>query len=156
MDRRSAAQPAVTLADRAGDEVMTIGELSRRTGVPVKALRRYADMGLIYSAGRSAANYRLFGEPALWCVQVITGLRALGLTVAEISQLAGIYLRAPGQPIGPHLAGRLRDVRARLDERIAGLQDLRRRIEDFETIHAADLASDGFRAQDPLSRSARG
>jgi len=156
MDRRSAAAPAVTWAGGAGAEVMTIGELSRRCGVPVRALRRYADLGLIYSAGRSAANYRLFGEPALWCVQVITGLRALGLTVAEISQLADIYLRAPGEPIGPHLAGRLRDAQGRLDERLAGLQELRRRIGDFEAAHAAELAGDGFRAQDPLSRPAGG
>jgi MerR family copper efflux transcriptional regulator len=156
MDRRSAAESAVTWAGDAGAEVMRIGGLSRRSGMPVRALRRYADMGLIYSAGRSPAGYRLFGEPALWCVQVITGLRALGLTVAEISQLAEIYLQAPGEPIGPHLAGRLRDVRARLDERIAGLQELRRRIEDFETSHAAELAGDGFRAQDPLSGAAGG
>ena len=33
---------------------MTIGTLSRRTGIPVKALRTYEDMGLIYTVGRSA------------------------------------------------------------------------------------------------------
>ena len=47
------------------DSLMTIGELSRRTGVSVKALRRYEGMGLIYTAGRSASNYRLFDESAL-------------------------------------------------------------------------------------------
>ena len=46
---------------------MTVGELSRRTAVPVKALREYHDLGLIYSVGRSAANYRLFDKSALWC-----------------------------------------------------------------------------------------
>jgi hypothetical protein len=55
--------------------VMTIGTLSRRTGVPVKTLRAYEDMGLIYTAGRSAGNYRLFGEEALWCASVVGGLR---------------------------------------------------------------------------------
>ncbi len=67
--------------------MMTIGELSRRTGVSVKILRRYDSQGLLYSAGRSAANYRLFDESALWCVEVVTGLRNLGLTVAEIRDL---------------------------------------------------------------------
>jgi DNA-binding transcriptional MerR regulator len=32
---------------------MTIGTLSRRTGIPVKALRTYEDMGLLYTVGRS-------------------------------------------------------------------------------------------------------
>jgi len=41
---------------------MTIGALSRRTGVPVKALREYEDLGLIYTVGRSAGNYQLFDE----------------------------------------------------------------------------------------------
>ena len=43
---------------------MTIGALSRRTGVPVKTLREYEDLGLIYTMGRSAGNYRLFEDEA--------------------------------------------------------------------------------------------
>jgi hypothetical protein len=48
----------------ASRSVMTIGTLARRTGVPVKTLREYEDLGLIYTVGRSAGNYRLFGEEA--------------------------------------------------------------------------------------------
>jgi MerR family copper efflux transcriptional regulator len=39
---------------------MTVGELSRRTGVPIKNLRQYTDWGLISTRGRSATNYRLY------------------------------------------------------------------------------------------------
>ncbi|HEU5006846.1 MAG TPA: MerR family DNA-binding transcriptional regulator [Jatrophihabitantaceae bacterium] len=39
---------------------MTTGALARRTGLSVKAVREYADAGLIYTTGRSAAGYRLF------------------------------------------------------------------------------------------------
>jgi DNA-binding transcriptional MerR regulator len=76
-------------------QVMTVGELSRRTGVPAKQLREYEDMGLIYTVGRSAGNYRLFDEAALWCVERIRNLRSLGLTVAEIRDLTEIYLARP-------------------------------------------------------------
>ncbi|KUO19248.1 hypothetical protein AQJ91_19910 [Streptomyces dysideae] len=48
---------------------MTVGELSRRTGVPVQTLREYTDLGLIYTLGRSSANYRLYTTDALWCVR---------------------------------------------------------------------------------------
>jgi MerR family transcriptional regulator, copper efflux regulator len=41
---------------------MTIGQLSRRTGVPIKVLREYERLGFVYTLGRSAGNYRLFGE----------------------------------------------------------------------------------------------
>lgn len=125
--------------------LMTIGELSRRGGVPVKALRAYTDMGLVYSAGRSPAGYRLFDESALWCVAVIGQLRGLGLTVAEIRELAGIYLGRPGEPIGPHVAERLRRARGRADARIRDLQALCRRIDEV-LADSAGLAGGARRA----------
>jgi DNA-binding transcriptional MerR regulator len=131
---------------------MTIGELSKRTGVSPKALRRYEGLGLIYTAGRSAGNYRLFDESAFWCVQVIHDLRSLGLSLSEICNLASVYLGRPDQPIGPHLAERLRAVRARIDRQTAQLADLRGRIDSFEIDHRAELAGlpgSDFRAGDP-------
>lgn len=140
------------MADGSPGNLMTIGELSRRTGVSVKMLRRYDSQGLLYSAGRSAANYRLFDESALWCVGVITGLRNLGLTVAEIRELAGVYLDAPREPVGPRVAERLRAVKARIDTRVAELSALRERIDTFEAAHQAELAGRGqlaFGGRDP-------
>jgi len=46
--------------------------------LPIKAIREYADAGLVYSVGRTAAGYRLFQDEALWCIEMICGLRALG------------------------------------------------------------------------------
>ncbi len=53
---------------------MTVGELARRTGLSIKAIRQYEELGLIYSAGRSEGGYRLFDESALWCAEVISTL----------------------------------------------------------------------------------
>jgi MerR family transcriptional regulator, copper efflux regulator len=132
--------------------VMTIGTLSRRSGVPVKVLRAYEDLGLIYTVGRSAGNYRLFGEEALWCIAVVNGLRALGLTLQEIRDLAGVYLQDTGEPVGPRLAAVLQAVRARTQQRITELQQRLARIEQFEADRAAELTGQAdFRAQDPRS-----
>lgn len=120
--------------------LMTIGVLSRRTGVHVKVLREYADAGLICSVERSPGNYRLFDEEALQCVGVIGALRAVGLTVAEIRQLSAVYLRESDRPVGPELAVLLQAARARAAARIADLQQLLERIGEFEAAHAAELA----------------
>ena len=64
--------------------LMTIGELASRTGLSRKLIREFEGRGLIYSAGRSEAGYRLFDQSALWCVTVIGNLRSLGLTLKEI------------------------------------------------------------------------
>jgi MerR family copper efflux transcriptional regulator len=133
---------------------MTIGALSRRTGVPVKLLREYEDAGLIYTVGRSAGNYRLFGDEAVWCVAVVTGLRSVGLTMAEICELTRDYLHNLDEPIGPRLAELLVDVRKRTTARIDDLRQLLERLDRFEADNADQLAGrSDFRQWDP--RSAR-
>ena len=120
--------------------LMTVGELARRTGLSIKAIRQYEALGLIYSAGRSEGGYRLFDDEALWCAQVIKTLRSLGLTIKEIERLASAYLRGPDEPIGPHLAALLDRSEQRIDDRIAELMAVRERIRGYRTRHAAALA----------------
>lgn len=119
---------------------MTVGDLSRRTGVPIKNLREYTDTGLIYTVGRSPSNYRLYNADALWCVRWIGTLRGLGLTVAEIRDLTASHAR---RSFGPHLAERLDASRRRLHARIAQLEATVRRIDEFEAAYHADLAGEG-------------
>jgi MerR family copper efflux transcriptional regulator len=120
--------------------LMTVGELARRTGLSIKAIRQYEALGLVYSAGRSEGGYRLFDESALWCAQVISTLRSLGLTIKEIDRLGHAYLSDPDEPIGPRLAALLERAEHRIDERIAELEAVRGRIRDYRTAHATALA----------------
>ena len=128
---------------------MTIGDLARRTGVAVKVLRRQQDMGLIYTHGRSPAGYRLFDENALRCVAVVRGLRDLGLTEAEIAQLARCCGDNPWL-VGPPLAVLLARSQARVDARIQKLEERRQRIDAFQHRHHDALTGrDAFRTFDP-------
>jgi MerR family transcriptional regulator, copper efflux regulator len=142
--------------DGTTDELMTVGQLSRRTGLSVKAIRHYEALGLIYSAGRSEGNYRLFDESALWCAQVIETLRSLGLTIKEIDQLARAYLSRSDESIGPRLAGLLDAAERRIDDRFAELAAVRGRIRDYRARNAAALAGrDGdLFGSDPRRRAA--
>jgi MerR family copper efflux transcriptional regulator len=120
--------------------LMTVGELARKTGLSIKRIREYEALGLIYSAGRSEGNYRLFDESALWCAHVIGNLRSLGLTIKEIEHLVSIYLSRPDEPIGADLARLLDDAGRRIDERMAELEAVRRRIREYRVQHSAALA----------------
>jgi DNA-binding transcriptional MerR regulator len=115
---------------------MTIGLLSQRTGVPIKVLREYEDLGFLYTLGRSASNYRLFGDEAPWCVRVVQGLRSLGLTLHEIQVLMARYLERPDEPIDGLLTEQLAQALARVEARIASLQILRQRLLDFQAARA--------------------
>ena len=121
---------------------MTIGELSARTAVPVKALREYTDLGLICTLGRSPAGYRLYTDDALWCVRFIGELRGLGLTIAEIQHLLTAGGDTSGRSVGTHLAELLPRSRQRLHERIGHAQQILDRIDEFETTHSAHVTAD--------------
>jgi MerR family copper efflux transcriptional regulator len=120
---------------------MTIGELSRRTGLSIKAIREYEGLGLIYSAGRSEGGYRIFDESAVWCAEGIGELRALGLTIKEIKRIADVYLADPGEPIGPLIAAALDRTERRIDRQLAELRAVRSRIRTFRDDNAAALAA---------------
>jgi DNA-binding transcriptional MerR regulator len=136
---------------------MTIGALSRRTGVPVKMLREYEDLGFIYTAGRSPGGYRLFDDEALWCVPVVTTMRALGLTLAEMRGLTQVYLDKPGPGFGPRLAAVLTEVRARTERQLAELRERLERLDAFESTYADELAGRAdFQTADPRLGDAPG
>jgi MerR family transcriptional regulator, copper efflux regulator len=119
---------------------MTIGQLARRSGVSIRALRELDGMKLVYGLGRSGSNYRLFDESALWCLQMIGSLRSLGLTLKEIQEICAVYIRRPGEPIGPHVRQKLDQALERAEARIAELQQVRDRIRRFRAVHGAALA----------------
>ncbi|MGH2851928.1 MAG: MerR family transcriptional regulator [Solirubrobacteraceae bacterium] len=131
------------------EELMTVGQLAARSGLTVKSIRELEGRGLIYSAGRSEGNYRLFDSSALWCCEVIGNLRSLGLTLKEIEQLAGIYLDQPQEPIGPRLAALLDRAEGRIAERVSELERVRERIRAFRAERPDVLAGN---AEQELSR----
>jgi MerR family transcriptional regulator, copper efflux regulator len=122
--------------------LMTVGELAQRTGMSRKAIRELEDLGLIYSAGRSEANYRLFDDSALWCVTTIQSLRSLGLTLKEIQRLSAVHLEQPEEPLGPHLCELVEQAEQRIEQRLAELQAVKRRIAEFKEEHRDVLAGE--------------
>jgi DNA-binding transcriptional MerR regulator len=108
-----------------------MGELSERTGISRKAIRDLEQRGLVYSAGRSESNYRLYDQEALWCVRMISGLRSLGLTLGEIQQFGADYPARPGEHVGPRLAALLERVQQRVTAQLADLEQTPQRIEAF-------------------------
>jgi DNA-binding transcriptional MerR regulator len=67
--------------------VMQIGDLAKRAGISVRAVRYYEELGLIIPTGHSVGGFRLYGEDNLKRLQVINFLKELGLTLTEIRQI---------------------------------------------------------------------
>ena len=45
--------------------LLTIGQLARRSGVPVRTIRFWSDEGILPETDRSAAGYRRYGPDAV-------------------------------------------------------------------------------------------
>jgi DNA-binding transcriptional MerR regulator len=69
------------------DATYSIGDLARRTGLAVTAIRFYSDQGILPPAGRTAGGYRRYTDADLVRLEVVRTLRELGVdlpTVAEV------------------------------------------------------------------------
>lgn len=90
---------------------LRIGELAKRAGCSVKAVRFYEAKGLLPSPPRSPAGYRLYSDGHLRCLQLIQRAKLLGLSLAKIRTLV-VHLaegRRPGARLRPHLERLIRD-----------------------------------------------
>jgi DNA-binding transcriptional MerR regulator len=63
---------------------ISIGELSRLTGISVKTIRYYSEIGLVPETGRTSAGYRRYNEAAMARLELVRTLRDLGLDLAAI------------------------------------------------------------------------
>ncbi|MFJ6383534.1 MerR family transcriptional regulator [Kitasatospora sp. NPDC092039] len=69
------------------DTLYSIGDLARRTGLTVKAIRFYADTGLVPPTDRTAAGYRRYDVHALARLDLVRTLRELGLDLPAIRRV---------------------------------------------------------------------
>jgi MerR family transcriptional regulator, redox-sensitive transcriptional activator SoxR len=104
-------------------DLLTIGELSRRSGVAPSALRYYEELGLVRST-RTTAGRRLFERHMLRRVAFVRAAQNVGLTLDEIAQ-ALATLPDGRTPTKADWARLSQAWRSRLDARIALLQRLR-------------------------------
>ena len=119
--------------------LLRIGELAARTGVSVKAIRQYERLRLVYSAGRTEGNYRLYPPEAIACVEVIKLWRGLGFSLKEMAALAQLFDAGPREDLDRQLLAALRHKERELTERITQLEDLRGAIRAFCERHEALL-----------------
>jgi DNA-binding transcriptional MerR regulator len=63
---------------------LKVGELARRTGLTVRTLHHYDELGLLSPAQRSGAGHRLYDEGDVARLQRIISLRQLGFGLDEI------------------------------------------------------------------------
>src|SRR6266511_36814 len=67
--------------------LMTIGEVSQRSGFTIRTLRFYERRGILPPTARRPSGYRLYGDVDLRRLAFIRQAKALGLTLDAIREL---------------------------------------------------------------------
>jgi MerR family transcriptional regulator, redox-sensitive transcriptional activator SoxR len=131
--------------------LLTIGEVSKRSGVASSALRFYEQRGLIASERRDGGQRR-YPRHVLRRIAFIVFAQRVGLTLDEIAaELAKLDPnRVPSRSDWSRLSG---TWVARIDERIAELERLRGGL--GECIGCGCLSLDRCRLANPGDRAAR-
>jgi MerR family redox-sensitive transcriptional activator SoxR len=104
-------------------ELLTIGQVSARSGMAPSALRYYEQRGLI-SATRTPGGARRFPRSVLRRLAFVRAAQNVGLSLPEIVSALGT-LPDDRPPTAEDWARLSRGWRDRLDEQIAALQQLR-------------------------------
>ncbi|MEJ7792622.1 MAG: redox-sensitive transcriptional activator SoxR [Gaiellaceae bacterium] len=136
---------------REASNLLTISEVSRRSGVASSALRFYDERGLIASE-RAGSGHRRFRRPVLRRIAFIVFAQRMGMTLDEIgAELAKLPPeRAPSRRDWSRLSS---TWTARIDNRIAELERLRAGL--TECIGCGCLSLDRCKLANPDDRAAR-
>ena len=103
------------------DGTWRIGELARETGLTVRTLHHYDQLGLLSPPSRTAGGHRCYTSSDVRRLHRIVALRSLGISLEEIGTLLD------GDPDPTGLLRRQLDV---TEERIRKATDLRARLLD--------------------------
>jgi DNA-binding transcriptional MerR regulator len=98
-----------------GDTRYSIGELARRTGLTVKAIRFYSDRGIVPPTDRSPTGHRRYGIDAVARLDLVRTLRDLGLDLSTIRKVVDreVSLAAVAAAHADALAVQIRTLRLR-------------------------------------------
>lgn len=103
---------------------LRIGEVARRTGLPVKTIRYYCDEGLLQPRARSESGYRLFDEENLAELTIIRSLRAMDVSIPELARI--LEVRRAGvcncAVLKDNIAAKMDSINLRIDE-LAAMKD---------------------------------
>src|SRR5262245_9121884 len=98
----------------------TTGELAAATGLTIRTLHHWDEIGLLRPAARSGVGHRRYSDDDVARLYRIVALRRLGLSLDEV----GAALDREGPDLRAAVAAHL----ARVDEDLESLRDLRRRL----------------------------
>lgn len=116
---------------------MQIGELAERTGLSIRTLRHYDEIGLLRPSARSEGGFRLYTPDDESRLLLIRRMKPLGYSLEQMGELLEVVDGLADAPRDAALRARLDGIRAEAAER----RDALRRQLDAADEFLAQLAA---------------
>ncbi|GGK94076.1 MerR family transcriptional regulator [Planomonospora parontospora subsp. parontospora] len=141
----TAAEPApadpadAAAAGQTGHAHLHIGQVAERTGLSLRTIRHYEEVGLVPASARSQGGFRLYTDADVARLMVIRRMKPLGFTLEQMGELLAVTDRLEGRtqagplPKAEHQAclERLEAFEAAARERCAALRTQLQWAEEF-------------------------
>ncbi|MBB1243847.1 MerR family transcriptional regulator [Streptomyces durbertensis] len=122
-----------------GERLMRIGEVAERTGLSLRTIRHYEEVGVVSPAERSEGGFRLYGEAEVRRLRLARRMRPLGFCLEDVRALLDVLDRLPHGGALPddnmrareELVARLRTYWREADSRCEELWEQLARAEEF-------------------------
>ncbi|NWF60333.1 MAG: heavy metal-responsive transcriptional regulator [Fischerella sp.] len=109
------------------EQLKQIGTVAKESGVPIKTIRYYEELGLLKASGRTEGGFRLFDSDTLSRLNFIKRAQSLGLTLLEIKEFLNVHDQ--GELPCEHVKAKLQDKLVIIDEQIQQLLILKLELE---------------------------
>ncbi|GAA2637150.1 MerR family transcriptional regulator [Actinomadura fulvescens] len=130
---------------------MQIGQVAEQTGLSLRTIRHYEEVGLAPPTARSTGGFRLYTDTDIARLRVIMRMKPLDFTLDQMRDLLTIldHLADPdtGDTDRTELTGRLATYRDQVQARCAKLRDRLAAAENF----AAELGDQVHAHQPPAT-----
>ncbi|TQS88030.1 MerR family transcriptional regulator [Arthrobacter sp. TS-15] len=86
------------MTGKTGSTTMHIGELAERTGLSLRTIRHYDEVGLLPATARTDGGFRVYLEEDFDRLMVIKQMKPLGFSLEEMADILTILGNGQGRP----------------------------------------------------------
>jgi MerR family transcriptional regulator, copper efflux regulator len=111
----------------AQETLKQIGLVAKESGIPIKTIRYYEELGLLKASDRTEGGFRLFNSSVFTRLNFIKRAQSLGLSLLEIKEFLDVHDQ--GDLPCDHIKVKLNEKIAAIEYQIEQLQVLKLELE---------------------------
>jgi DNA-binding transcriptional MerR regulator len=114
---------------------MRIGEVAEQTGLSLRTIRYYEEVGLVTPSARTSGGFRLYSETDVARLRLVRRMKPLEFSLEEMRRVLGVLdaLEVDGSDGRDELVDQLVGYRQAAEARVAALREQLEVAEGFAT-----------------------